>query len=404
MNEIITRAIEDLNVEILAQLPNEILTDEEKDLIVGVQEYQRKHGSPASLKWVLKNHDWFIPFKFTPTPTEPTPAPITAVLEDEIQRRLLVLTETKLREIQNEMNLTGKVPLGKIKEIETLNVLTTGANKFSTFDRKKYFRRGVVHLPFKVIDSAMGGLANGDFLLLIGRLGTGKSTLAQHIAKVFWDEGKRVVFVSAEMLAEDVFAKLDAMVEGFNPNDLRKGSNPTIMKTLDSASLKAKSGSGEIIIPKQRIIEPARIGAFAKSINADAIFVDGVYLLNPSIGHVSSKWERVAAVSNELKQVALDLELPLIGTTQIKRGASGSDGFDPEDISYSDALGQDADFIIANHPSKLIENQFELQLIKNRYGPNCATNVTIDFDSMTFEDSYSPAPTTVSAASWTKGV
>jgi hypothetical protein len=104
-----------------------------------------------------------------------------------------------------------------------------------------------------------------------------------------------------------------------------------------------------------------------------------------SAEHHVARWENVAAVSNSLKQAALDLKLPVLGSTQIKR-VGGKTDYDPEDIAYSDALGQDADFLIALNPSKAVKQRIEVQLIKNRYGSQVTESIYIDYETMSIID------------------
>lgn len=386
MNEILTRSIEENDIHFLAQFPVELMNDEEAEMVNFILEYNRRHGEVPSVKRVSDSFEFFIPYTFFATAWEDKPAPLSDVYEQTIKRKLLDITDRMMREADIRMRADGEVPLEIFAEIEKIHTMSLGVNRYSTFDRESYFRRTALVVPFRLINSHIGGLADGDFMLIVGRLGTGKSTIAQYIAKFVWERGKKILFVSAEMLGADVFSRIDAMVGRFNPLALRAGKTREIVETLDGVVERIKMRKGEIIVPKSRLLTPSQISAFAKNLGVDLIMVDGAYLLQPSTKGFTSKWEKVATVSNELKQTALDLGLPLIATAQIKRGASGEDGYDPEDIALSDALGQDADFVIAIWPNKVMKERAELQLIKNRYGSTCATQIYIEFETMTITD------------------
>ena len=389
MNEIITRSLEGNDTTWLAQFPPELMSDDEQEVVNFVLTYASEYGKAPSVRRVMEKFDLFLPYKFETSSWEPEEPPIGDVFDQSIQRKLLTETSRMLREVDEVMRRDKEVPLDILAEIEKVHALSLGVLRYSSFDRSLYFRRRAMNLPFKVINRHIGGISNGDFMLIIGRLGSGKSTIAQFIAKHVWEEGKRVLFISAEMLGLDVFSRIDAMVGKFNPLDLRTTDDDVSAKLDDILATvykKAKGAKGEIIVPRSRLLSPAQIASFAKNLAVDMIIVDGAYLLQPSSGHYTSRWERVATVSNELKQAALDLDLPLVATAQIKRGADGKDGYDPEDISYSDALGQDSDFVVAVYPNKVIEERAELQLIKNRYGSNCATQIYTDFKTMTIVD------------------
>lgn len=402
-SELVTRALEEKELKWLGEVPTDLLLDYEQDVFNFILDYDRKHGDAPSIKRVMEEFDAFIPYKHTASSWEPTPPPIGDVFEQTVQRKLFEAIENLVYQAQTEMSREGRIPMDTFAVIDKLYAMSTGVHRYSTFDRDLYFRRTTFDLPFKIINSHIGGLGNGDYMLIIGRLGTGKSTVAQWIAHHAWNQGKTVLFISAEMLAADVFSRLDAMMGKFNPLILRDDDPAPIKSRLKRIKQNVADKKGEIIIPKTRLMTPQQIGAFAKNLQADLIIVDGAYLLQPSNGHFTSRWERVATVSNELKQLVLDLQLPLIGTAQIKRGASGEEGYDPEDIAYSDALGQDADFVGAIYPNKTIKERSEFQLIKNRFGPPCATQIYTDYDMMTItEESVKGAVDggTISVAEW----
>ena len=184
------------------------------------------------------------------------------------------------------------------------------------------------------------------------------------------------------MLPKDTFAKLDGIVGHFNPLILRDMEEHTLLKMVKTMSTKAKSSGGEIIIPATRLLTPARVFSIAKSFDVDVVVIDGIYLMQPDYDIKGQKWERISAISNSIKQHALNIGKPCLGVTQLKRIGEKSE-LDPEDIAFSDSLGQDADFIIALRPNKIISTKLEAQLIKNRYGSRLATEIMVDFDKMT---------------------
>ena len=386
MNELFTKTLKEKDTSFLGDFPDELMNEPEAEIAGFILEYTRKHGTVPSKKRLMDDFETFLPFKFESTTWEKEEPPISDIFEQTIQRKLIDLTSSKMREANRIILHDGKVPLEIFQEIQKIHTMSLGVIKYSKFDRELYFRRSVLNIPFRLINNHVGGLSNGDFLLIVGRLGTGKSTVAQHIAKTIWLEGKRILFVSAEMLSLDVFSRIDAMVGRFNPLELRKGKTDEISGVLGSVLKKVKAEKGEIIIPRSRLLSPSQIASFAKNLDVDLIIVDGAYLLKPSDGKYTSKWEKVATVSNELKQIALDLDLPLIATAQIKRGATTDEDYTPEDIALSDALGQDSDFVLAIKQNKVMKEKAELQLIKNRYGSLCTTLIRIDFDTMELID------------------
>jgi replicative DNA helicase len=401
VNELFAKSLKEKNTSFIGDFPDELMNESEAEIAEFILEYTRKHRAVPSKKRLMAEFETFLPFKFESTLWEEEEPPLSDIFEQTIQRKLIDLTSSKMREANRVILHDGRVPLEIFNEIQKIHTMSLGVVKYSKFDRELYFRRSVLNIPFKLINSHLGGLSNGDFLLIVGRLGTGKSTVAQHIAKTIWLEGKKILFVSAEMLSLDVFSRIDAMVGRFNPLELRKGKTDEISGVLGSVLRKVKTEKGEIIIPRSRLLSPSQIAAFAKNLDVDLIIVDGAYLLKPSDGKYTSKWEKVATVSNELKQIALDLDLPLIATAQIKRGATTDEDYTPEDIALSDALGQDSDFVLAIKQNKVMKEKAELQLIKNRYGSLCTTLIRIDFDTMELiDESFAGGVSMEAAEDW----
>ena len=56
-------------------------------------------------------------------------------------------------------------------------------------------------------------------------------------------------------------------------------------------------------------------------------------------------WKQIANISSDLKDMAQGLGIPVIGTTQAKRGADQTKGDDLEELGFADAIGQDADIV-----------------------------------------------------------
>lgn len=380
MNELITKCLDNEIVHPLTEFPSELLNENEKKVLSLIFKYCEKYKSTPSAEYISNKVDTFVEMRSI------RPMPIEAIFEDTLKRKLLTGVAVLLGEAESVIEEEKKIPIDLLHQILRLSMLESGELLYSTFDRKKYFRTGAnFPLGFSIIDKTTGGLYNGDFGLLIGRLGTKKTTISQWVAKKWWELGKRVLYISTEMLAADIFSRLDGMTTKFNPLLIREGSRPELVKSyLADAKKNAEGKAGEIIVPSKRILTVSEIAAHAVSTMADAIIIDGLYLLREGNGNLQ-RWERVAAVSNAVKQLALDLQKPILATTQIKR-VGAKDEYEPEDIAYSDALGQDADFIIAIKPDEVYSDKIELQLIKNRFGPEIASIARIDFDQMQIYD------------------
>ena len=380
MNELIGAALNEGDVTPLVEFPRFLMNEFEKELVTWVLKYVKDYEKPPSVARLRREFPYFIPL------IAEAPLPLYDIRDMTLKRKRVEYASMKMSEINAKMHDSGDVPIQELnKMMVDLSASDDELHKYSTFSRDMYFRGGrSLRIGFPIIDRAMGGFFAGDYFLVAGRLGTGKSTIQQFVAHKWWSEGRRILYISKEMLAVDVFSRIDGIVGKFNPLRIRTSSKEEMKSELKTVSLIASKGKGEIIIPSRQVNTPSQVGTLAQYLAIDAIVLDGVYLMQSDASH-AAKWEMVATISNELKQVAMNMQVPLLASTQIKR-VGGKTEYDPEDLAYSDALGQDADFIMTIHPTKADKKRMELQLIKNRFGNEVGSIVRIDHDTMSLID------------------
>jgi len=379
LNELVTACLDEKNVEPLLEFPVSLMNDFEHEIVTWIFKYIKEYEAVPSVSRLTSEFKYFTAIRGDDH------APLKDLAQQTERRKRKEFVVTQIGEIESEIRESDDIPLEKMnKMMSVVGAYGSGLSRYSTFDRERYFRKGSLKIGIPMVDRVTGGIANGDFMILAGRLGTGKSTLTQWIVKNWWEQGHRILLVSKEMLPIDVFARVDGMVGRFNPLLIRTGKRDDVTPLLRVVSSIASHRKGEIYIPSQLISTPAQVAALAKNLDVDVVVVDGLYLLYPD-GSYAQRWEKVADISNALKQTALDLQVPMLGTTQIKRVGT-KDEYDPEDLAYSDALGQDADYVVMIKPSKAERARVEVQLTKNRQGPNTASVIFIDWDTMSIID------------------
>ena len=381
MNELITMSLKLADVTKLIDFPKELLSVNETSVVDWLLEYNIAYSSSPKLKRLVAEFPHFVPVKIS----DDDELPLDDIYDQTLKRKLRDYSSRTLDNALIEMSTGEELPVDMLRNLLVTINSASGLTHYSKFDRDLYFRPKGMPLGLKLIDNATGGIAKGDFALLAGRLGVGKSTLAQWIAYNWWQDGKQVLYVSNEMLPMDIFSRLDAMVGHFNPLRFRTCTRDDMWGDMETVIAKVSEHDNEIIVPRKRLSTPGEVFSLAQFLDIDVVIIDGLYLMRPDGPALSSKWERVATVSNQTKQMALDLMMPVVGVVQIKRVGDKA-VFDPEDLAYSDALGQDADFVMALRPDNVHMDRIEVQLIKNRYGPNMATLIRVNFENMQIVD------------------
>lgn len=396
MNELITACLKAKAIDKLIEFPSTLMNEFETKVVEFVLDYQRKFEQTPSIERLRTAFPEFVPLESDP------PLPLLDAYEMELESKRASYAMREMEKVMSKLRAGEKLPLDDLAGIVSKLTLNSSIiSRYTTFDRSLYFREGLpCKIGLKLIDNVTKGVYPGELMLIIGRLGTGKSTYSEFFMNNwFLSQGKRILCISKEMPPIDVFARLDAMIGHFNPSELR-GIEETDKRATIEGKLKivkhivSTVSKGEIIMPVMSVYNISQIEALARNLAVDVVVIDGMYHLSPSTGDGGmSGWEKVAAASRETKMMALNLKVPVFATTQVRRSAGAKkDLYDPEDIAYSDALGQDADFIVAIRPLGVPDKaRSELQLIKNRFGPPISTIVESDFAEMAMEEiSVSP--------------
>lgn len=385
MNSVFVAALRDNDMTVLADLPRGLLTGDELPVFDWILSYRDRYGTLPTNARADKQFPFFHSSYFTSSD------PARDELDQFIEERQKEKLATRLVELSEGVRAGEVAGPDAVVELSTYTQSPEASLvDMAEFDVNWFMDEGEA-LPFgvSVFDSITGGIHPGEYAVLAGRPGVGKSYIACWMALQWWQLGSRVLFISKEMPPKDVFARIVSFVAGINPFVFRNKetlADPRTSKRIEVALHMIRSEPrGRIVIPRKRISTVGDIRAFAQTGEYDAIVVDGIYLLgSPSKG--TSKWERVSDVSNEMKQLATSEGVRVLAVTQLKRGGDKK-GVDTEDLAFSDSLGQDADVVFGVTQGE-DDGEVEMRLSKNRHGigPKKAVEIgavlSIDFDRM----------------------
>lgn len=357
MNSLISQSLNEGDVHLLFGFPKQLMSKFETRVVEWIVSYTTRYGKPPTIERVSEQFDTFV--------SVTTSDPIGDIYDRTLTRKRNIYVREYLTRVQEKLK-AGEDPLPYIEEVHT--AIRGGRGdvlRYSTFDRSAYLRRAT-SFPYEIqeIDKHTGGIAQGDLIYLIGRLGTGKTTFALWVVSKWLQRERRILLVSNENRADDVIAKIDAYVGGFNPiNKRTRQWSEDDVHRLATVSYIAKHSAGEVFIPTKPVQDTKEIASLIYTYRPDLVMIDGIYLMNGAKG--DSHWEKITHISRELKQIAEGEGLPLLGIHQASRRAVGK-RIEVEDIAYSDALGQDADLVLAINKEE--DDSIFVQAIKNRWG------------------------------------
>ncbi len=216
------------------------------------------------------------------------------------------------------------------------------------------------------LDSRMGGLQPSDLVILAGRPGMGKTSLATNIAfniahayrgDVEADgspnplEGGVVGFFSLEMSAEQLATRIVSEQAEVSSSKIRRGE----ITEADFAKLTACAGEMQRIplyIDETGGISIAQLAARARRLKRqkglDLLIVDYIQLMQGSRRKDSNRVQEVTEITTGLKALAKELEIPIIALSQLSRQVESRDNKRPQlsDLRESGSIEQDADVVL----------------------------------------------------------
>ncbi len=226
---------------------------------------------------------------------------------------------------------------------------------------------------FRSLDEMTAGFHDGDLIVLAGRPSMGKTSLALSFARsAAINQHKSVAFLSLEMSSESLVSRLLAMISGVPFSRVRSGKLP------DDELAKVTDASATISISPLQLMQSqsgltqlrAELRRVRASSSLDMACIDYLTLMDPPPGK-ENRQQEVAALSRGLKQMAMELKIPIIVLSQLKRALQGQEAKEPilSDLRESGAVEQDSDLVLFVHRKSLEEPLGELILGKQRNGP-----------------------------------
>ena len=243
-----------------------------------------------------------------------------------------------------------------------------------------------IQTGFHALDKATDGLAPQDMWVIAGRPSCGKTAIAVNIGEAIADrwksEGlkKSVVMFSMEMSAKSIGIRMTAGHSGVCFRSVRPGISEGDMKRLIAAIGRLAKLEHHFIIDDTPGLTIARLLAkcrhYKRRNNAGLIIIDYLQLVTDD-GSDSQRREFIDRVSKTMKQIAKELDVPVIALAQLNRELEKETKRKPRmsDLRESGGIEQDADFIgILYNPNSSDEKQsheprqINLRVCKQRNG------------------------------------
>lgn len=233
---------------------------------------------------------------------------------------------------------------------------------------------------FSDLDKLLGGLQRSDMVVLAGRPGMGKTSLALNVALTAAKKyQKRVAIFSLEMSEQQLLDRFISAEAGINSQKLRTGE-------LGQDEWKGYTMASEVLSSLPLYIDdtPA-ISAFelrtkARRLHAehglDLLILDYLQLMRGDF-RSENRQQEISLISRSVKALARELNIPILALSQLSRGVESRTDKRPilADLRESGAIEQDADVVMfvyrddVYNPETKLPNVAEIIIGKHRSGP-----------------------------------
>ena len=222
-----------------------------------------------------------------------------------------------------------------------------------------------------------GGFYPGELTIVASRAGLGKTTFLSHVANQACKQGIPVLFCSAEMDVDSITDREVAQHAGVSINRIRRGNYSNklyaqIQEAIGTINDKSVWMYTETPMTTSRILQHAL--AMKLRTGLGMLLIDYLGILGDQYGR--NPYERITYISQQLKQMARILGVPVVVAAQLNRESATREDKRPQlsDLRDSGAIEQDADVVLMLYRDSYYDqaaendNTVEIIVAKQRQG------------------------------------
>jgi replicative DNA helicase len=282
------------------------------------------------------------------------------------------------------------------KFIELKDVLGEAWERLDKLHKSKDELRGVP-TGFRELDNKLAGFQKSDLIILAARPSMGKTSLALDIARqAATNHNVPICVFSLEMSSQQLVDRMLSAESRVNSWNIRTGKSlgdndfDRIRNSLD------RLAKAPIYIDDQPGNSIIKMRSVARRLKSEKglglIVVDYLQLMVPTDSRASdSMVQQVTEISRSLKNMARELNVPVLALSQLSRAVEQRGGKPRlSDLRDSGSIEQDADVVMFIHrEDKYNENSdrpniAEILIEKHRNGPTGKVELYFDSDKTTF--------------------
>ena len=287
---------------------------------------------------------------------------------------------------------------GNANFIQLKDALTEAMERLEKLSASADGLRGVP-TGFKSLDTMLSGLQKSDLIILAARPSMGKTSLALDITRgASIENGIPTLIFSLEMSSQQLTDRLLSAESRVNAWKMRTGKLTAeedfgrlrdSLDRLSAAPIFIDDQPGNNILKMRSVARRLK-----KEKNLGLIVVDYLQLMVPTQSRNSDNVvQQVTEISRSLKNLARELEVPVLALSQLSRAVEQRGGKPRlSDLRDSGSIEQDADVVMFIHREDKINadsgrpNIAEIMIEKHRNGPTGKVELYFDGEKTTFLD------------------
>lgn len=231
---------------------------------------------------------------------------------------------------------------------------------------------------FTRMDKRLGGFHGGDLIVIGARPAMGKTALLINLAEYAAEQGHCVGMISGEQSAMQVGQRVISRTSGVPAEKMRSGDlEDEEWPHLNRAIVEIRKQNFHIHDRSAPTLDEVRrkFRQWKHEFGMKAGYVD--YAQRIRVPKASNRVDEVSEVARGLKEIARDLDVPIIALSQVIKGVDNREDKRPSmsDLANSDDLVREADVIAMLYRDEVYREDSphkgvaELNVEKNRHGP-----------------------------------
>lgn len=295
-------------------------------------------------------------------------------------------TDTVLKMINNTIT---KIET-EVVESDRIYINKDVEKRFEEY-KERQVTGGLTGLPIGIdlVDSITGGLNKGELTTYMAYTGVGKTWLLVIMAVNLAKQGYRVLFMTTEMSTKKMFQRIDAVWNGFNYSEFKKGQlskkdEKKFREYLDKMSKTSKKDL--LLVVEQATGGVSQISAKVDEHQPDVLLIDGGYLLEDESG-AEDDWKSIIKIWRGLHKMCLAKDIPIVVTTQSKDETNAN----LKSINFAKAIAQDCDVfgVLEQDEQQRRDREADIRYLKLRDGDMLSTvHLNWNFSTMEYNSIY----------------